>query len=157
METPRAVAIVIEGHRVLVIKRFLRLASSSDCGGCADAGLTGSECQGHHYAVLPGGHVEAGETARTAALRELAEETGLEATIDRLLWTGLHNRRPATYFLMRDVVGVPVLSGPEAAAHGPDNSFELIWATADQFDRLNLRPPDIRLPLAQLLLRRSQP
>ncbi len=30
---------------------------------------------------LPGGHIEAGETAQGAALRELAEETGIEADL----------------------------------------------------------------------------
>jgi 8-oxo-dGTP pyrophosphatase MutT (NUDIX family) len=30
--------------------------------------------------------------------RELDEETGLTATVERRLWTGLHNGRPATYF-----------------------------------------------------------
>ena len=34
---------------------------------------------------LPGGHVEAGETTRVAALRELREETAVEATLDGLV------------------------------------------------------------------------
>jgi ADP-ribose pyrophosphatase YjhB (NUDIX family) len=34
---------------------------------------------------LPGGHVELGEPVRKAALRELAEETGVEAEIERLV------------------------------------------------------------------------
>jgi ADP-ribose pyrophosphatase YjhB (NUDIX family) len=34
---------------------------------------------------LPGGHIEPGETARAAALREVAEETGVEAEIDGLV------------------------------------------------------------------------
>ena len=118
---------------------------------CEDAGRSGPDCPGHDYAVLPGGHVEVGETDGTAALRELQEETTLQARIDRLLWTGRHNGRPASYFLMEQVKGDPVLSGEEAAEHCANNSFELRWATADEFDALNLHPAEIREPLAQLL------
>jgi hypothetical protein len=84
-------------------------------------------------------------------LRELNEETTLIARIDRLLWTGKHNGRPASYFLMTEVSGTPVLSGSEAEAHGPEDSFELLWAGADEFDELGLHPADVRSPLAKLL------
>jgi ADP-ribose pyrophosphatase YjhB (NUDIX family) len=151
MLIPRAVAVVPNGRRALVIKRYLRHKSVSDCVMCEASGWDGPECPGHHYAVLPGGHVEEGETAETAALRELNEETTLTARIGRLLWTGKHNGRPASYFLMADVTGTPVLSGSEAKAHGPEDSFELMWAGADEFDDLGLYPADVRLPLAELL------
>ncbi|MFI7130128.1 hypothetical protein ACIBQ1_30845 [Nonomuraea sp. NPDC050153] len=84
-------------------------------------------------------------------LRELREETTLTGTIDRLLFAGSHNGRPAFYFLICDVEGAPLLSGEEAAAHGPDNSFELRWATVAEFEQLNLYPADVRGPLAELL------
>lgn len=90
MTPPRAVAVVLRDDRVLVIKRHR---------------------DGVDYAVLPGGGVEPGESSAEAALRELHEETTLTAEIDRLLWTGDHGGRPASYFLMKEVTGEPVLSG----------------------------------------------
>nr|WP_067284537.1 NUDIX domain-containing protein [Streptomyces jeddahensis] len=154
MLIPRAVAVVVDGPRVLVIKRFLRHQRPDDCVMCEDSHWTGPMCPGHHYAVLPGGHVEEGESAEMAALRELEEETTLAARIDQLLWTGRHNGRPASYFLMTDVTGTAVLSGFEAEANGPNDSYQLLWATADEFDQLNLHPADVREPLTRLL--RSQ-
>jgi 8-oxo-dGTP pyrophosphatase MutT (NUDIX family) len=89
------------------------------------------------------------EDGEAAALRELREETTLTARIGRL-WTGRHNGRPASCFLVADVRGTPVLSG-EALDHGPDNSFELRWAGPDDLDVLNLHPPDTRHQLTRLL------
>ncbi len=133
------------------MKRYLRRALAAECDRCIDLGCPGPRCPGHHYAVLPGGHVEAGETFEQAVLRELREETGLSARISHLLWTGRHNGRAASYFLMTDVTGTIRLSGEEAERNRPENSYELVWAGADAFDEVNLVPADIRPPLARLL------
>ena len=147
----RAAILVIEGGRVLLMKRYIRKPSAAVCPRCDHLGLEGPDCPGHHYAIIPGGHVEEGETYEAAALRELAEETTLTARIDRLLWTGNHFSRPARYFLATDVVGVPTLSGEEAGANGPTNSYALCWAGAEDLADLNLLPEEARDPLRRFL------
>ncbi|HEX4789205.1 MAG TPA: NUDIX domain-containing protein [Actinospica sp.] len=152
---PRAVAVVMDGDRFLIMKRFVRNTRPGACARCEEHGWSERECPGHHYAVLPGGHVEEGETIEAAVLRELHEETTLRARVDRLLWADHHGAGGglASYFLMAEVTGTPKLSGPEAMADRPDNHYEVAWASAAEFDRLNLVPTDIRARLAQLLRR----
>jgi len=140
LTSPRAVAVVVDAGRVLVLRRHR---------------------DGRTYAVLPGGSVEPGESPEQAAVRELAEETTLTAQVDRLLTDRTDGGRPASYFLVADVQGTPVLSGPEAARNRPeppgtarnrpDNSYQLTWATADELDAIELRPVGVRAFLRELL------
>ena len=128
---PRAVAVVLRGDRVLVMKRYL---------------------DGRHYAVLPGGGIEPGESAEEAVLRELAEECTLTGTVVRRLWDRSDGNRDAHYFLVEVPTGEPVLGGEELEGQDADNVHEPRWATADQLDELGLLPVPIR-PLVVDLVR----
>ena len=75
------------------------------------------------YYYLPGGRVQMGETAEDAVLRELWEELGIRAKIDRPLWLnqgfftedvdGLRYHELCIYFLM-DVRDTDLLERGEA-------------------------------------------
>ncbi len=69
---------------------------------------------------VPGGRVEAGETVARAAVREVAEETGLAVEVAECLWTiEVPAAEPDTTYRIHDfaarVVGGELHSGDDAA------------------------------------------
>lgn len=95
------------------------------------------------YYYLPGGRVQLGETAEEAVVREMKEELGIQAEIDRPLWLnqgffhevvdGLDYHELCVYFLM-DVSKTDLLSRGErftAMEEGKVHVFE--WL---EFERL---------------------
>ncbi|MDX2205780.1 MAG: NUDIX hydrolase [Hyphomicrobiaceae bacterium] len=120
---PRAAAsaAILRGAEVLLIRR----------GGGALQGLWS----------LPGGHIEAGESAADAARREVFEETGVEAEIRQFLDLFEVMPRDAGgrlrgHYLIAVFVGVWRAGEPVAAADAADAGFFTLEAAV----RLDLTP-----------------
>ncbi|MGH9264282.1 MAG: NUDIX hydrolase [Acidimicrobiales bacterium] len=85
---------------------------------------------------LPGGRVEGGETLAEAVVRELAEESGLEAVCDDLVgW--VERIGDGYHFVIFDFL-VTVLDGPEKLPQAGGDAAEAAWVPLDEVPRLRL-------------------
>ncbi len=109
------------------------------------------------YYVIPGGSVEPGEPIKTAAARELFEETNVKFILEQELYRS-HNptsKRIAHYFLARWLEGEPSLhpNSPEMTEReASSNQYYPEWVKLPQVSSLKLFPSVIRLRLASDML-----
>lgn len=106
--------------------------------------------------VLPGGRAEFGEQGRDTAVREVAEELGVRASVDRLLWVN-ENRfgwaeeichELGLYFLMRPEDSLPAVDGSFTGPEG--ERFEFRWHPIEDLESLELYPEFLRTALRSL-------
>ena len=114
------------------------------------------------YTYLPGGHIEFGETSRTALVREMKEETGLDATVDDFLGVvesqfEQHGKPHCEISLVyRLTLGAcPQESGvcPHVDGRGlsprlpavvaQEDWIEFVWWPLAKLDEANLLPPEM--------------
>ncbi|MCF8031681.1 MAG: NUDIX domain-containing protein [Desulfarculaceae bacterium] len=84
--------------------------------------------QAHGKWILPGGHVDRGEVVARAGVREVAEETGLEVEISRLV--GVYSYQDNPWVLVvyaARPVGGELSAGPEALEIRHFTPEELPW------------------------------
>jgi 8-oxo-dGTP diphosphatase len=109
------------------------------------------------YYVIPGGSVEPGEPIKTAAARELLEETNVRFILQEELYQS-HNpasRRIGHYFLARWLSGEPSLHpySPEMMERkDSSNQYHPEWVRLSEVSSLALFPTAVRLRLANDLL-----
>ncbi|WP_435285201.1 NUDIX hydrolase [Streptomyces bacillaris] len=98
VQPPVATAIIVDGGKVLMIRRRQR--------------------EGKLLWAFPGGGIEAGETPEQAAVRETAEEVGLEVKAVRVLGDRVHPQTgvPMTYVACELISGDAVVGDAEEIA-----------------------------------------
>ncbi len=128
---PRAGLIIIKNGRLLCINR---------------------NRFGYRYLTIPGGTLEKGESTEKTALREIYEETGLKANIDKkrkpFIFDGT---RHETYFWADKVSGRARLGGPEKERNGTGNHYSLKWVQLTDLKNTNLLPSQLKKQLLKIL------
>lgn len=97
----------------------------------------------HGYCFLPGGHVEFGEAAAGALVREFKEETGIVATCGSVALVAEHvferKKRPC-----HEVNVVFHVELPEVEIKSMEPKIAFVWAELAQLNEIDLRPTSIK-------------
>lgn len=104
------------------------------------------------YSYLPGGHIEFGETGREALVREMKEETGLDATAGELLGVVESSfvqkgERHCEINLVYEMK-LRVASCEVEKVESQEDWICFEWVESDRIDSVNLLPPEMKRQLS---------
>ena len=101
------------------------------------------------YSYLPGGHIEFGETGREALVREMKEETGLDATAGDLLGVVESSfvqkgEKHCEINLIYEMKIRDQGSGNREQVKSCEDWICFDWVDCDKIDSVNLLPPEMK-------------
>jgi 1-acyl-sn-glycerol-3-phosphate acyltransferase len=125
------------------------------------------EKNGETFFTLPGGHVDANENPRDAAVRELREETNLESDCVRLLYKSLYHNKSTgkdvmqSYYVCRYKTGELGKTDAEEYNSSPDDvrhfgSYEPCWIDIDAIPKVDLRPKSVAEQLVKDIKKKGE-
>jgi len=98
---------------------------------------------GNEYYVLPGGHVEAGESVETAVVRELQEETSICAKLGKRVFEFVDSdKRMHQLYSFDYLSGEPKLmvGSIEKTRISSTNYYEPVWVSIGRIPELTIWP-----------------
>ena len=109
------------------------------------------------FYFLPGGHIEHGESAEVAVIRELIEESGSQCTIKRFLGCLEYSFEPGhssichnheyNFFFEAESDGLKVQNTPASL----EDHIELVWLPLREIESIDFRPEPLKILLPEWL------
>ena len=100
------------------------------------------------YSYLPGGHIEFGETGREALVREMKEETGLDATAGELLGVVESSfvQKGEKHCEINLIYKMSLVSSLSSSSPLPscEDWICFDWVPCDRIATANLLPPEMK-------------
>lgn len=100
-----------------------------------------------HYFVLPGGHLEAGETAKECVVREVKEELNIEVTPQALIYDLIDYRKQGIYIVEWKSGEIGKTDAPEYRDDRIGGDYEPVLVDLDDLKNINLVPCTLKFHL----------
>lgn len=117
----RSCAIIINGDKILLIKRHCEARQIKD------------------YYIIPGGGIEGNETPKQAILREAKEELSIDIQLSKELFSFVNFGGLERYFLVKSYSGT-VNGSNEISMDNSADTYEIIWHPLSTLHDINILP-----------------